>query len=94
VCARWPSGRVAAEQTACLILRVDHEVIDEDDVSLGVQIPTASGEALSPSARDVPVELHFWSDLADVFIVPSTLFTLRYRNRVVGRGQVLHVLPF
>jgi hypothetical protein len=29
-----------------------------------------------------------------VFVVPSTRFTLRYPNRVVGRGEVLDVLHF
>lgn len=77
-----------------LIFRVAHEVADEDEVSLGVQITTASGEPLSPGASDLGVDLHFWSDLADVFVVPSTRFTLRYPNRVVGHGQVLDVLSF
>ena len=77
-----------------LILRIEHGTADGDEVNLGVQITTASGEPLSPGASDVTVELHFWSDLADVFVVPSTTFTLRYPNRVVGRGQVLDVLPF
>jgi hypothetical protein len=77
-----------------LILRIEHQVADEDEVNLGVQITTASGEPLSPGASALGVELLFWSDLADVFVVPSTRFTLRYPNRVVGRGQVLDVLPF
>jgi hypothetical protein len=77
-----------------LILRVEHDVADEDEVSLGVQITTASGEPLSPGQTGVAVELHFWSDLADVFVVPSTRLTLRYPNRIVGRGEVLEVLPF
>lgn len=34
-----------------LILRVEHDVPDED-VNLGVQITTASGEPLSPGASD------------------------------------------
>jgi hypothetical protein len=75
-----------------LILRIEHDAAD-DEVTLGVQITTESGEPLSPGASDVPVDLHFWSDLADVFVVPSTRFTLRYPNRIVGRGQVLDVLP-
>jgi hypothetical protein len=62
--------------------------------TLGVQISTQSGEPLEPGVSGVTVDLHFWSDLADVFVVPSTRFTLRYPNRVVGRGQVLEVLPF
>jgi hypothetical protein len=77
-----------------LIFRVAHEVADEDTMNLGVQITTASGEPLSPGVSGVTVDLHFWSDLADVFVVPSTQFTLHYPNRVVGRGQVLDVLPF
>jgi hypothetical protein len=76
-----------------LLLRVEHDVADEDEVSLGVQITTDSAEPLAPGQSGVPVELHFWSDLADVFVVPSTRFTLRYPNRVVGRGVVLDVLP-
>ena len=76
-----------------LILRVEHEAA-EDEVNLGVQITTVSGEPLFPGASGVPVDLHFWSDLADVFVVPTTQFTLRYPNRVVGRGQVLDVMPF
>ena len=77
-----------------LILRVEQDIEAEDDVNLGVQITTATGEPLLPGASDMTVDLHFWSDLADVFVVPSTRFTLRYPNRVVGRGQVLDVLPF
>jgi hypothetical protein len=77
-----------------LIFRVEHEVADEDEMNLGVQITTASGEPLSPGVFGVTVDLHFWSDLADVFVVPSTKFTLRYPNRVVGRGHVLDVPPF
>jgi hypothetical protein len=77
-----------------LILRVEYDVADEREVSLGVQITTDSGGPLSPGESGVTVELRFWSDLADVFVVPSTRFTLRYPNRVVGRGQVLDVLPF
>jgi hypothetical protein len=77
-----------------LILRVEPQVADEDEMNLGVQITTASGEPLRPGASGLTVDLDFWSDLADVFVRPSTLFTLRYPNRVVGRGQVLDVLPF
>lgn len=76
-----------------LILRVEGDATYEDEVNLGVQITTSSGEALLPGASGVTVDLHFWSDLADVFVVPRTQFTLRYPNRVVGRGQVLDVLP-
>ena len=77
-----------------LLLRVDRGTDEDDEMNLGVQVATASGEPLSPGASGVTVDLHFWSDLADVFVVPSTRFTLRYPNRVVGRGQVLEVLPF
>jgi hypothetical protein len=77
-----------------LILRIEHEADDEGEMNLGVQITTASGEPLSPGASGLAVDLHFWSDLADVFVVPTTQFTLRYPNRVVGRGQVLDVMPF
>jgi hypothetical protein len=77
-----------------LILREEHDVAEEDETNLGVQISTQSGEPLEPGVSGVTVDLHFWSDLADVFVVPSTRFTLRYPNRVVGRGQVLEVLPF
>ena len=62
-------------------------------MSLGVQITTATGEPLSPGESGLTVDLQFWSDLADVFLVPNTRFTLRYPNRVVGRGEVLDVLP-
>ncbi|GAB3778204.1 hypothetical protein [Nocardioides ungokensis] len=77
-----------------LLLRVERDVADEDEVSLGVQITTDSGEPLSPGQSALTVDLHFWSDLADVFVVPSTRFTLPYPNRVVGSGEVLDVLPF
>lgn len=82
--------------SACrsLILRVEHDVEEEDETNLGVQITTQSREPLEPGVAGVTVDPHFWSDLADVFVVPSTRFTLRYPNRVVGRGQVLDVLPF
>jgi hypothetical protein len=77
-----------------LILRVEHDMAEEDGTNLGVQITTQSGEPLEPGVSGVTVDLHFWSDLADVFVVPSTRFTLRYPNRVVGHGHVLEVLPF
>jgi hypothetical protein len=77
-----------------LILRVEHDVAEADETNLGVQITTQSGEPLEAGVSGMTVDLHFWSDLADVFVVPSTRFTLRYPNRVVGHGQVLDVLPF
>ena len=77
-----------------LLLRVDRGTAEDDEMNLGVQVTTASGEPLSPGAAAVTVDLHFWSDLAAVFVVPSTRFIVRYPNRVVGRGQVLEVLPF
>jgi hypothetical protein len=78
-----------------LIPRVESEIADADEMmNLGAEIATASGEPLRPGASGLVVDLHFWSDLADVFVVPSTLFTLRYPNRVEGRGQVLDVRPF
>jgi hypothetical protein len=77
-----------------LILRVEHDVAEEDEMNLGVQITTESGGPLSPGASGLTVDLHFWSDLADVFVTPRTRFTLRYPDRVVGRGEVLNVLPF
>ena len=77
-----------------LILRVEHDLAGEDETNLGVQITTPSGEPLEPGVSGVEVDLHFWSDLADVFVVPSTRFTLRYPNRVVGCGQILEVQPF
>lgn len=63
-------------------------------MNLGVQITTWGDAPLSPGSTGLTLDLHFWSDLADVFVVPGTRFTLRYPNRVVGRGQVLDVLPF
>lgn len=39
-------------------------------------------------------ELVFWSDLADVFVAPTTRFTLRYPQGVLGRDEVLEMLPF
>lgn len=77
-----------------LILRVEHDVAEEDETNLGVQITTPSGEPLGPGVSGLAVDLHFWSDLADVFVVTGTRFTLRYPNRVVGHGHVLDVLPF
>lgn len=76
-----------------LILRVERDNADEDEMSLGVQITTGFGEPLSPGTSEMTVDLDFWSDLAHVFVVPGTRFTLRYPNRVVGRGHVLDVLP-
>jgi hypothetical protein len=76
-----------------LLLRVELDA-DEEPVDLGVRITTLSGEPISPGTSGVAVDLDFWSDLADVFVVPSTRFTLRYPSRVVGVGQVLDVLPF
>lgn len=77
-----------------LILRVQADTNDEEVTNLGVQIATLTGEPLSAASSRVPVELPFSSDLADVFVVPGTRFTLRYPNRIVGRGQVVSVSPF
>ncbi len=88
-------GLVEPMSSPCrsLILRVEHDNADAEEMNLGVQITTGKGEPLSPGTSGLVVDLHFWSDLADVFVVPSTRFTLLYPNRVVGRGQVLDVLP-
>lgn len=77
-----------------LILRVEHDNTGEEPIDLGVRITTSTGVPLSPGTSRVTVALDFWSDLADVFVVPGTRFTLRYPSRVVGVGQVLDVLPF
>lgn len=71
-----------------LLLRVEHDIADEEPVDLGVRITTLSGEPISPGTSEVSVDLDFWSDLADVFVVPRARFTLRYPSRVVGVGQV------
>lgn len=76
------------------ILHVEHDVPDEDQIDLGVQISRSGEEPIQPGTSGVTVDLDFWSDIADVHVVPGTRFTLRYPNRVVGRGQVLSVLPF
>jgi hypothetical protein len=77
-----------------LILRVEYDAAEEDGMNLGVQIATESGGPLSPGAFGLTVDLHFWSGLAEVFVTPGTRFTLRYTDRVIGRGEVLDVLPF
>jgi translation elongation factor EF-Tu-like GTPase len=77
-----------------LILHVEHSVPNEDQIDLGVQISTPGEEPIQPGTSEVTVDLDFWSDIADVHVVPGTRFTLRYPNRVVGRGHVLSVVPF
>lgn len=77
-----------------LILRVEDDLDGEERVDLGVQVSTSSGEPLHPGAAEMVVELNFWADLADVYVVPGTSFTLRYPSRIVGRGHVLEMLPF
>jgi len=76
-----------------LILRVEQDVAEEDEINLGVQITTESGGPLLPGAFGLTATLRFWSDQADVFITPRTRFTLRYPDRVVGRGEILDVVP-
>jgi hypothetical protein len=76
-----------------LILRVEHDLEGEEQVDLGVQIWTSSGEPLQPGTAEMAAELNFWADLADVYVVPGMTFTLRYPARIVGRGQVLAMLP-
>jgi hypothetical protein len=56
-----------------LILRVEHDVAEADGTNLGVQITTRSGEPLEPGVSNVTVDLHFWSDLADVSHLPSAV---------------------
>lgn len=77
-----------------LILRIHGNNLDDESVDLGVRITTLSGEPISPGTSGLAVALDFWSDLADVYVVPSTAFTLRYPSRVVGDGRVLDVVPF
>lgn len=77
-----------------LILRVELDNADDAPVDLGVRITTLSGDPIAPGVSGVAVDLGFWSDLADVYVVPTTRFTLRYPSRVVGTGRVLDVLPF
>jgi hypothetical protein len=88
-------GLLAPMLSPCrsLILRIKQDIAEENETNLGVQITTQSGEPLSPGIAGVAVDLLFWSDLADVFVVPGAQFTLRYPNRVFGHGQVLDVLP-
>lgn len=74
-----------------LILRVEPE---QQPVDFGVRIATPGGDPIAPGTNYEAVELWFWADLANVFVVPSIRFTLRYPARVVGTGQVLEVLPF
>jgi hypothetical protein len=76
-----------------LILRVKHDVAEEDEMNLGVRITTETGGPLSPGASGLTVDLLFWSDLADVFVTPRTRFTILYPDRVVGRGEILDALP-
>jgi hypothetical protein len=65
----------------------------DDQIDLGVQIST-SGEPLQAGSVGLAVDLDFWDDLANVYVVPGVRFTLRYPARVVGRGRVLTVAPF
>jgi hypothetical protein len=51
-------------------------------MNLGVQITTACGEPLSPGVSELPIDLHFWSDLADVFVVPSAVSAEPARARI------------
>jgi len=73
------------------ILHVEHDTDGDDQIDLGVRI-TTPGEPLMPGTARMAVQLDFWSDLADMHVVPGSRFTLRYPSRVVGRGQVLDVL--
>ena len=76
------------------ILHAEQEADGHAPIDLGVRITTAGGEPLVPGASGMAAELEFWSDLAEVYVVPAAQFTLRYPIRVVGRGRVLEVLPF
>lgn len=81
-------GLVAPMPTPCqsLILRVEPGGSDEQPVDYGVRIATQDGAPLSPGMTDEDVESEFWTDLADVFVVPNTRFTLRYPTRVLVPG--------
>jgi hypothetical protein len=76
------------------ILHAEQEADGDAPIDLGVRITTAGGEPLVPGASGMAAELEFWSDLAEVYVVPGAQFTLRYPIRVVGRGKVLELLPF
>jgi hypothetical protein len=62
------------------LLRVQHDGVDQEPVDLGVRITTLSGDPLSPGTSDISVEMQFWSDLADVYVVPRARFTLTSRR--------------
>jgi hypothetical protein len=85
-------GLTAPMPTPCRSLLLHIEQEGEDRIDLGVQI-SASGDPLHPGDAGLAVELDFWDDLADVYVVPGVRFTLRYPTRVVGRGHVLAVAP-
>lgn len=66
----------------------------------GLQGPLPSGtrslilQFESPGARDVPVHLWFWHDLARIYATPGITFDIWY-GRVVGAGVVEElVAPF
>jgi hypothetical protein len=76
-----------------LLLHV-HEQHSDEHVDLGVQIRTLSGRALDAGSQALKVELEFWDDLADLYVIPGRTFTLRHPSRVVGLGQVVEMLAF
>lgn len=73
-----------------LFLTVE-DPLEPRGIQLGVQIRTEFGAVLIPGTATT-VQLTFWADEADLYIVPGRDFTLTYPRRVVGSGWVVEVL--
>jgi hypothetical protein len=57
------------------ILHAEQEADGDVPIDLGVRITTVGGEPLVPGASGMAAELEFWSDLAEVYVLPGAQFT-------------------
>lgn len=87
---RKADGGLTPSPRRSLFLTVE-DPLEPGGIQLAVQIRTEFGAVLIPGTATT-VQLTFWADEADLYIVPGRDFTLTYTRRVVGNGWVVEVL--
>lgn len=75
--------------TRSILLRFSSHVEQSQPAMFGAVM--ASDMDIAPGARDLPVELRFWADEANMAAQPGATFTLWY-GREIGDGEVLEVM--
>ena len=80
---RFPSG------TRSLLIRFQ-PTWQHDHVDLGAVISTQSGGDIIPGEIDVPVNLEFWADEAELYVTQGESFSLWYSHEI-GKGQIVGI---